>query len=219
MYPPTGDSAAPDFTQYFKFGATPTYLIKGDSYVIDTIYITSLCDNKTRSIVYRNGTVQATYTFDPLECPYMIRATFLKEPVYAYLKYQLPQSECGDIIKVKVWGSDSDVCKDCGYVTVKDKIQPVLNFTDDLYTGGNTAEFDVYGWSSGTDYGSYAPSTFTADQNYPDGDTPLVVVTTNPTTNPETYKVEYKDTADKTQYRYRHYPGKRPMDLGTLNAR
>jgi len=198
MYPPTGDSAAPDFDKYFEFGATPTYLIKGDSYVIDTIYITSLCDNKTRSIVYRNGTVQATYTFDPLECPYMIRATFLKEPVYAYLKYQLPQSECGDIIKVKVWGSDSDVCKDCGYVTVKDKIQPVLNFTDDLYKGGNTAKFDVSGWGSSHSYGSYDGS-YTDNPPATDSYTLLVKVTQNPAT-PETYKVKYIDADDKTQY-------------------
>ena len=55
-------------------------------------------------IVYNNGTVNATYTFDPLTCPYKITATFTKKPVYGYLKYQLPQSECGAIVKVKVWG-------------------------------------------------------------------------------------------------------------------
>jgi len=199
MYPPTGDSAAPDFDRYFAFGATPTYLIKGDSYVIDTIYITSLCDNKTRSIVYRNGTVQATYTFDPLQCPYKIRATFLKEPVYAYLKYQLPQSECGDIIKVKVWGSDSDECKDCGYVPVKDKIQPVLNFTDDLYIGGHSAVFDVQGWDSGNVFYTYNSAGSTDGVTSP-GEIAEVVVQTKPTTNPETYNVTYTDTAGKTQY-------------------
>ena len=132
-YPPTGQSAAPDFNTYFKYGSTPTYLITGNSYIINTIDIDPLCEGvfDPAPIVYNNGTVNATYTFDPLTCPYKITATFTKKPVYGYLKYQLPQSECGAIVKVKVWGTGT--------------IQPMLNFTDDLYRGGHSAKFDVTG--------------------------------------------------------------------------
>jgi len=186
-YPPTGESAAPDFEQWFEYGSNATYLITGESHIIDTIDIVPLCEGAydPAPIVYRNGTVQATYTFDPLQCSYKIVATFMKKPVYGYLKYQLPQSECRDIVMVKVWGTDS--------------IQPMLNFTDDLYIGGDTAEFEVYGWSSGTKYGSF-------DGSYTDGspsvtrDILLVKVTSNPLVNPETYNVTYLNTAGKTHY-------------------
>ena len=186
-YPPTGDSAAPDFTTYFNYGATPTYLITGDSYIINTIDVDPLCTDAydPAPIVYNNGTVNATYTFDNLTCPYKITATFTKKPVYGYLKYQLPQSECGAVVKVKVWGSD--------------KIQPMLDFTDDLYIGGHSAVFDIQGWDSGTVFYTYNNAGST-DGVTSSGEIAEVVVTSKPTTNPETYNVTYLDTAGKTQY-------------------
>lgn len=189
-YPPTGDSAAPDFETYFDYGATPTYLITGESHIIDTIDIDPLCEGvyDPPAIVYRNGTVQATYTFDELHCSYKITASFLKKPVYGYLKYQLPQSECGDIILVKVYGTD--------------KIQDMLDFADQVYLGGNSAKFDVHGWSEGTHYGSYAGGIFTDDQSCSEGDTPLIKVTSNPITNPETFKVSYEDDDPLTGTQY-----------------
>jgi hypothetical protein len=188
-YPPTGESAPPDFTKMFEVGSEPTYLITGESHIIDKIKIEPLCEGVAdpSDVTYNDGTVQATYTFAPLHCDYKITGTFVKKPVYGYLKYQLPQSECGDIVKVKVYGTN--------------KIQPMLNFTDDLYNGGISADFRVEGWDSGTVFYTYDNAGNT-DGTTSSGEIPEVIVISPPTENPETYKVTYDDDDPLTGPQY-----------------
>ncbi|HOB60274.1 MAG TPA: right-handed parallel beta-helix repeat-containing protein [Methanoregulaceae archaeon] len=193
-YPPTGESAAPDFEKMFKVGSTPTYLITGESHIIDKIVIEPLCegvpdpediiykDCEDCTIIDKHGSVQATYTFDELHCSYKITATFIKKPVYGYLKYQLPLSECGDVVKVKVWGTD--------------KLQPMLDFADDLYIGGNSAVFNLEAWDDpSTVLWEYGGS---GDVDTASGVIPEVVVKSAPVKNPETFMVTYEDTNPQT---------------------
>jgi hypothetical protein len=185
---PSGPTAPPTFNTTFDCGATPSYLITADEcHVIDTIDVTPLCCcvPDPAPIVYNNGTTQATYQFDPLDCSYEIHATFKSNRVYAFLKYQLPKSECGDIVKVKIWGSDD--------------IQPVLDFTDSLWQSGNSSNFTVMGVSSGTEYAAFSGGVYTPGASY-NYDTLFVNVTDKPDTNPETYAVTYKDTDGKEQF-------------------
>ncbi|MDD1709317.1 MAG: right-handed parallel beta-helix repeat-containing protein [Methanoregulaceae archaeon] len=198
-YPPTGESAAPDFEKMFKVGSTPTYLITGESHIIDKIVIEPLCegvpdpediiykDCEDCTVIDKHGTVQATYTFDELHCSYKITATFIKKPVYGYLKYQLPLSECGDVVKVKVWGTD--------------KIQPMLDFTDDLYKGGHSADFNLEVWDAGTILYEYDDAGST-DGVTASGVIPEVVVKSAPVERPETFRVTYEDTDPQTPIQY-----------------
>ncbi len=187
-YPPDGKSAPPDFEKLFKVGSTPTYLITGESHIIDKITIEPICKgvNDPADVTYKDGTVQAAYTFEELHCSYRISATFVKDPVYGYLKYQLPQSECGDVVKVKVWGTD--------------KLQPMLDFADDLYKGGHSAEFRIEAWDSDKVLYTYDYDGSTDGVSTSSGVIPEIVVTSAPVTNPETYTVEYRDKANKDQY-------------------
>jgi len=184
-YPPDGKIAPPDFEKLYKVGSTPTFLITGESHIIDKIVIEPICDDAfdPKDITYKDGTVQATYTFEPLNCSYKISATFVKKPVYGYLKYQLPQSECGDVVMVKVWGTD--------------KIQPMLNFTDDLYLGGHSADFNLETWDTGEILYQYDDAGST-DGAMASGVIPEVVVKSAPVSRPETFKVTYEDNNPQT---------------------
>ncbi len=187
--PPTGQTAPPDFETIFDCGETPTYRIVADEcHVIDQIIITPRCPCPGCGKIIKppDYATHYDYKFDPLDCSYNITATFKTNRVYAYLKYQLPQGECGYITKVKIWGADD--------------IQPVLNFTDRLWQGGNTTSFNVTGTSSSTLFAQWLPGYASGSSNAPGDSLEIEVLTPPASGNPETFRITYRDTLDDLQY-------------------
>jgi hypothetical protein len=69
---PAGPITPPNFTTIYNCGDAPTYHISttSDCYEIDQIIITPICDCEGcgETITYGNGTTEADYQFDPLDC-------------------------------------------------------------------------------------------------------------------------------------------------------
>jgi hypothetical protein len=169
----------PNQTKTFTCGENATYFIKPNiSYSIEDVRVNN------QSVVgaanwtsYENGSASYRYYSNCTNAT--IEAFFKQSPVDAFLKYQLPKDQCGQIVEVQVRGMD--------------EIGPMVELADDLYLGGNSSTFNLTGQPGSFNFGYYSGGTF-IDGGSSGTDKILdATVTTPPTTNPETYKVTYSD--------------------------
>jgi hypothetical protein len=165
----------------FYCGEIQPYLIKPNiSYSIENVTVNGV-EVPFDPLV--NGSAIYYYTSDCNDA--IIGANFTMSPVDAFLKYQLPRDQCGDIVEVQVRGMDH--------------IGPMVEFADDFYLGGNSSVFNISGTSSGAFFGGYNGSGFVDGFAYPPGDSADVDVL-SVGINPETYRVTYVDSGPSIRY-------------------
>jgi hypothetical protein len=173
----------PNQTRKFTCNEEAEFLIRPDiSFSIDDVTV------RGESVVEApgwtwlgNGSATYSYLSDCEDA--VLEATFRQSPVDAFLKYQLPKSQCGDIVEVQVVGMND--------------ITPMVEFADSLYLGGNSSSFDVNG-TSGTHFGTYSGGAY-ADDATSLSEGLVLNVLSLPVTNPETYGVSYTDTSSASR--------------------
>lgn len=185
--PPSGGTITPEGREWYDCGDTPTYTISpGKFYDCErpVVWIGESEDpiNVTSELVQVGS--NWTYTFDPLHCSWWINATFARCPpdITVCLKYQVPKEECGFIdVICPPW---------MGYNTIND----ALNFTDDLYVGGDSANFTLLGSLTLHDFGTYDGGWIPGS---PLGENTDVYILSAPEN--ETFKITYNKN-DGSQY-------------------
>ncbi|HUU74456.1 MAG TPA: VCBS domain-containing protein, partial [Methanoregulaceae archaeon] len=151
---PDGTLSPPDHIQQFDCGDTPCYFIKPglSNRILDVTVDTISVVGEPGYTEYANGS--ALYCFDPLDADHLINATFELAPVDVFLKWRVPEEDCGYIEEVQVFGSD--------------EIIPSVEFANALYVGGNSSEFNLLGYTSGHFFsgfdGTWNPGTAVGDQ-------------------------------------------------------
>lgn len=150
-----------------------TYLIRPDvSYSIENITINGIMQDFDPM---QNGSAILYYTSDCNDT--IIRANFKHSPVDVFLKWRRTFEDCDTVDEYQV----------AGFNTITDAVE----FSDSLYSSGNSSSFNITGTPGAVNFGSYSGGVFTDGVPSGTGKVLDITVLSLPSPNPETYRITY----------------------------